>query len=216
VFYGGIVFGLKKDIGTHIRLLVPLLGHNRTPSPHLRAHRDGVDRVLAEVMRIERTADSAANRLLASQLADATVAMLNELTGEDCSPLREKLASHAHLGCSVATAEDLSDRCAVGLTEPHVDTELLYLALENKASDPFVKAVTDWAMEAGYFLRRTAHEVSDIVPTLRVDLPRAFPDRVAPVAPVAPEVPVATSEPVALPVQRKSKSKSKALERRSA
>ena len=194
------MFGLKKDVPTHVRLLVPLLGHSRQPSAHLSAHRRGVDRVLAEVMRIERTADSAANRLLASQLAEATVAMLNELTGEDFAPLREKIASHAHLGCSVATAEDLSQECAVGLTEAHVDTALLFLALENKISDPLLKAVTDWSMEAGYFLRRTAHEVGDVVPTLRIDLPRAFPDRVAPVPVVAPE-PVA---PVALPAQRTS------------
>lgn len=200
------MFGLKKDVPTHVRLLVPLLGHARQPSPHLKAHRAGVDRVLAEVMRIERTADSAANRLLASQLAEATVATLSELTGEDLTPLREKLASHAHLGCSVAMAEDLSEDSAVGLTEAHVDTALLFLSLENKQSDPFLKAVTDWAMEAGYFLRRTAHEVSDVVPTLRVDLPRAFPDRVAPAAPVAPAPAVpaqAPAAPVAVPAQRK-------------
>jgi hypothetical protein len=197
------MFGLKKDVPTHVRLLVPLLGHARQPSPHLKAHRAGVDRVLAEVMRIERTADSAANRLLASQLAEATVAMLSELTGSDLTPLRQKLASHAHLGCSVATAEDLSDDSAVGLTEAHVDTALLFLSLENKQSDPFLKAVTDWAMEAGYFLRRTAHEVSDVVPTLRVDLPRAFPDRVAPVAPAEPVA--APAVPVELPAQRKAR-----------
>jgi hypothetical protein len=206
------VFGLKKDGGTHVRLLVPLLGHNRQPSPHLRAHRRGVDHVLAEVMRIERTADSAANRLLASQLAEATVAMLNELTGEDFAPLRDKIASHAHMGCSVATAEDLSQDCAVGLTEAHVDTALLFLALENKNADPLLKAVTDWVMEAGYFLRRTAHEVADVVPTLRVDLPRAFPDRVAPVKTDAPVAAVEAPAAVPLPVQRQGKS----LVRRSA
>ena len=89
------MLGFKKDVPSHVRLLVPLLGAARQPGPHLKAHRAGVDRVLAEVMRIERTADSAANRLLASQLAEATVATLSELTGEDLTPLREKLASHA-------------------------------------------------------------------------------------------------------------------------
>jgi hypothetical protein len=185
------VFGLKKDVGTHIRLLAPELGRRREPSPHLRAHRRGVDNVLAEVMRIERTAEGAASRLLASQLSEATVALLAELTGEDFAPVREKLASHAHLGCSVATAEDLSDGCAVGLTEPHVDTALLYLELENKVSDPLLKAATDWIMEAGYYLRRTGREVADVVPTLRQDLPRLFPDRLAP----APAAPVAARFP---------------------
>ncbi|HUR75565.1 MAG TPA: hypothetical protein VMZ00_14885 [Sporichthya sp.] len=180
------MFGLKKDVGTHIRLLAPELGRRREPSPHLRAHRRGVDSVLAEVMRIERTAEGAASQLLASQLSEATVTLLAELTGEDFAPLREKLACHAHLGCSVATAEDLSDGCAVGLTEPHVDTALLYLALENKVADELLKALTDWMMEAGYYLRRTGREVADVVPTLRQDLPRLFPDRIAPVAPAAP------------------------------
>lgn len=185
------MFGLKKDVGTHIRLGRPELGRRREPSPHLRAHRRAVDTVLAEVMRIERTADGAASRLLASQLSEATAAMLGELTGEDFTPLREKLASHAHLGCSVAIAEDLSDGCAVGLTEPHVDTALLYLSLENKVSDALLKAVTDWIMEAGYYLRRTGREAGDVVPALREDLPRLFPDRIAPDMPVAPTAPVA-------------------------
>lgn len=190
------MFGLKKDVGTHVRLLAPELGRGRAPSPHLRAHRRGVDHVLAEAMRIERTADGAASRLLASQLAEATVALLGDLTGEDFTPHREKLAAHAHLGCSVATAEDLSDGCAVGLTEPHVDTALLYLALENKVTDALMKAVSDWMMEAGYYLRRTGRDVSDVVPTLRQDLPRLFPDRLAPEVPVAP--------PIALPAQRRT------------
>lgn len=190
------MFGLRKDVGTHVRLLAPELGRSRRPSPHLRAHRRGVDHVLAEVMRIERTADGAASRLLAGQLAEASVALLAELTGEDFTPHREKLAAHAHLGCSVATAEDLSDGCAVGLTEPHVDTALLYLALENKIDDALMKAVSDWMMEAGYYLRRTGREVADIVPALRQDLPRLFPERLAPDVPVAP--------PVALPTQRKT------------
>lgn len=194
---GGKVFGLKKDSGTHIRLLAPELGRRREPSPHLRAHRRGVDGVLAEVMRIERTADGAGSRLLASQLSEATVTLLGELTGEDFAPVREKLASHAHLGCSVALAEDLSNGCAVGLTEPHVDTALLYLALENKVSDELMKALTDWMMEAGYYLRRTGREVVDVVPTLRQDLPRLFPMRIAPVAPVVPAAPVAPVVPVA-------------------
>lgn len=190
------MFGLKKHVGTHVRLLAPELGRKRQPSPHLRAHRRGVDHVLAEVMRIERTADGAASQLLASQLAEATIALLGDVTGEDFTPHREKLAAHAHLGCSVATAEDLSDGCAVGLTEPHVDTALLYLALENKVTDAVMKAVTDWMMEAGYYLRRTGREVSDVVPTLRQDLPRLFPERIAPEVPVAP--------PIALPTQRKT------------
>ncbi len=190
------MFGLKRDVGTHIRLLAPELGRTRQPSPRLRAHRRGVDHVLAEVMRIERTADGAASLLLASQLAEATVAVLGEVTGEDFTPHREKLSAHAHLGCSVATAEDLSDGCAVGLTEPHVDTALLYLALENKVTDPLMKAVTDWMMEAGYYLRRTGREVSDVVPALRQDLPRLFPSRIAPVAPVV--------DPTALPAQRRA------------
>jgi len=59
-------------------------------------------------------------------------------------------------------------------------------------------------MEAGYFLRRTAHEVADVVPTLRVDLPRAFQDRVAPVKLVAPAKPVSLPVPVAVPGQRKA------------
>lgn len=181
------MFGLKRDVGTHIRLIAPELGRRREPSPHLRAHRRGVDNVLAEVMRIERTADGAASRLLASQLSEATVTLLGELTGEDFAPVREKLANHAHLGCSVATAEDLSDGCAVGLTEPHVDTALLYLSLENKVSDELMKAVTDWMMEAGYYLGRTGREVADVIPALRQDLPRLFPDRIAPAAPVAPQ-----------------------------
>lgn len=207
--YGGFVFGLKKDVGTHVRLLAPELGRTRQPSPRLRAHRRGVDHVLAEVMRIERTADGAASLLLASQLADATVTVLGELTGEDFTPHREKLSAHAHLGCSVATAEDLSDGCAVGLTEPHVDTALLYLALENKVADALLKAVTDWMMEAGYYLRRTGREVTDVVPGLRKDLPRLFPDRIAPAAaPVAQ--PAAVPQP--LPPQRKTN----ALVRRSA
>lgn len=190
------MFGLKKDVGTHVRLLAPEVGRSRQPSPHLRAHRRGVDHVLAEVMRIERTADGAASQLLASQLAEATIVVLGDVTGEDFTAHREKLAAHAHLGCSVATAEDLSDGCAVGLTEPHVDTALLYLALENKVSDVLLKAVSDWMMEAGYYLRRTGREVSDVVPGLRTDLPRLFPDRLAPQVPVAP--------PAALPTQRKT------------
>ena len=192
------MFGLKKDLGAHVRLLAPELGRSRLPSPRLRAHRHGVDQVLAEVMRIERTADGAASRLLASQLSEATVVLLGELTGEDFTLHREKLASHAHLGCSVATAEDLSDGCVAGLTQPHVDTALLYLALENKVSDAVMKAVTDWMMEAGYYLRRTGREVSDVVPTLRQDLPRLFPDRIAPAAPVAPPV----TSPNGVPAQR--------------
>ncbi|GAA0618965.1 hypothetical protein GCM10009547_21680 [Sporichthya brevicatena] len=180
------MFGLKRDIGPHVRLIAPELGRRREPSPRLRAHRHGVDNILAEVMRIERTADGAASRLLASQLAEAAVAVLTELTGEDHAPLREKLANHAHLGCSVATAEDMSDGCAVGLTEPHVDTALLYLALENKVEDELMKAVTDWMMEAGYYLRRTGREVADVVPALRNDLPRLFPQRVVAPAPVQP------------------------------
>ncbi len=194
------MFGLKKDAGTHVRLVAPEVGRRRAPSPHLRAHRRGVDHVLAEVMRIERTADGAASRLLASQLSEATVAVLTEATGEDFGPVREKLANHAHLGCSVATAEDLSDTCAVGLTEPHVDTALLYLALENKVADDLMKAVTDWIMEAGYYLRRTGREVVDLVPGLRQDLARLFPDRV--VTPSAPAAPVVPAAPVALPFQR--------------
>lgn len=198
------MFGLKKDVGTHLRLVMPELGHRREPSPHLRAHRRGVDNVLAEVMRIERTADGAASRLLASQLSEATVAVLIELTGEDFGPVREQLANHAHLGCSVATAEDLSDTCAVGLTEPHVDTALLYLALENKMADELMKAVTDWIMEAGYYLRRTSREVADVVPVLRRDLPRLFPTRIAPPVPVRPSAPVALPSPRAekAPAQR--------------
>lgn len=200
------MFSLKKDVGTHVRLMTPELGRRREPSPHLRAHRKGVDHVLAEVMRIERTADGAASRLLASQLSEATVSVLTELTGQDFAPFREKLASHAHLGCSVATAEDMSDGCAVGLTEPHIDTALLYLALENKVADPLMKAVTDWSMEAGYYLRRTGREVADVVPALRADLTRLFPDRVAPAAPAAPPVQDAVAgaavEPAPLPTQR--------------
>lgn len=92
------LFGLKKNVGTHVRLTAPELGRSRQPSPHLRAHRRGVDHVLAEVMRIERTADGAASQLLASQLAEATIALLSQLTGEDFTPHREKLAAHAHLG----------------------------------------------------------------------------------------------------------------------
>ncbi len=177
------------------------MGRRREPSPHLRAHRRGVDTVLAEVMRIERTADGAASRLLASQLSEATVTLLTELTGEDFAPMRDKLASHAHLGCAVAIAEDLSDGCAVGLTEPHIDTALLYLALENKVSDDLMKAVTDWTMEAGYYLRRTGREVADIVPALRQELPRLFPTRIAPVVPAEPVAPVRT----AFPAQRHAK-----------
>ncbi len=195
------MFGLKKDAGTHVRLVAPELGRRRQPSPHLRAHRRGVDNVLAEVMRIERTADGAASRLLASQLSEATVTLLGELTGEDFAPVREKLASHAHLGCSMALAEDLSDGCAVALTEPHVDTALLYLSLENKVSDELMKALTDWMVEAGYYLRRTGREVVDVIPTLREDLPRLFPARIAPVAPAAPVTPVGPVK-VAFPTQR--------------
>lgn len=178
--------GFKRDAGPHVRLSAPAVGAARVPSQRLRQHRGGVNHVLAEVQRIERTADGAASRLMASQLSEATVAILNELTGEDFTPLREKLASHAHLGCSVATAEDMSDDCAVGLTEPHVDTALLYLSLENKVADDLFKAVADWIMEAGYYLRRTARETSDVVPALRRDLPALFPARMASdVVPVA-------------------------------
>jgi hypothetical protein len=176
---GGNVMGFKKDAGPHVRLSAPAVGAARVPSQRLRRHRNGVNHVLAEVQRIERTADGAASRLMASQLSEATVAILTELTGEDFAPMREKLASHAHLGCSVATAEDLSDGCAVGLTEPHVDTALLYLSLENKVADDLLKAVSDWIMEAGYYLRRTSRETSDVVPALRRDVPVLFPARMA-------------------------------------
>lgn len=183
---GGNVMGFTRDAGPHVRLVAPAVGQARVPSPRLRQHRGGVNRVLAEVQRIERTADGAASRLMASQLSEATVAILSELTGEDFAPLREKLASHAHLGSSVATAEDMSDHCAVGLTEPHVDTALLYLSLENKVADELVKAVSDWIMEAGYYLRRTSREAVEVVPALRRDLPAMFPARMAPLAaPVA-------------------------------
>jgi hypothetical protein len=194
------VFSLKRDVGTHVRLLAPELGRRREASSHLRAHRKGVDHVLAEVMRIERTADGAASRLLASQLSEATVAVLVELTGEDFAPLREKLASHAHLGCSVALAEDMSDGCAVGLTEPHVATALLYLSLENRVDEPLLKAVTDWSMEAGYYLRRTGREVVDVVSALRSDLARLFPDRVVVPQPVTEPVAQAAPEPAPQPV----------------
>ncbi len=174
------MLGFKKDAGPHVRLVAPAVGQCRAPSPRLRQHRSGVNQVLAEVQRIERTADGAAGRLMASQLSEATVTILGELTGEDFGSLREKLASHAHLGYSVAVAEDMSDDCAPGLTEPHVDTALLYLTLENKVQDELFKIVSDWIMEAGYYLRRTCREAVDVVPALRRDLPAVFPARMAP------------------------------------
>lgn len=192
------MFGRTKDVGPHLPLHEPVLGQARVPGPKLRARRDGVHHILAEVQRIERTADGAASRLTASQLAEAAVTTLTQLTGEDFVPLRERLANHAHLGCSVATAEDLSDGCYSDLTEPHVDTALLYLALENKTADPLVKAVTDWMMEAGYYVRRTGREAADVIGHLRRALPELFPDRILTPA-AAP-----ASVPVGLPAQRAS------------
>lgn len=167
----------KKAATVQVRLTAPALGRGRMPSPELHAHRDGVDRVLADAARLAYSPEAADCRAAAEVVAAAVAVVVEELTGQDLAPQHARMANLAAVGWSVAAIEDLSSGSAVGLTLAHVDTVLLFLALENHADDELVKAVSDWALEAGYYLRRTGRRVPDLLPSLCRDLIMLFPVR---------------------------------------
>ncbi|MGQ0629582.1 MAG: hypothetical protein ACT4P1_00955 [Sporichthyaceae bacterium] len=182
-------------------LALPVPGRKRVPSSDLYAQRGGVDYVLAAAALVAHDAEGGAGTAPMAALVEAVLLVLAEETDTLMERHRERLAGLARFGWAVGAGEDGGPDCVVGLTHPHVDTALLYLALENRIEDPMAKAVADWVLEAAYYLRRTSRALADVLTTLYVELPELFPSRMRPVetSPVAAGVTAATAP---VPAQR--------------
>lgn len=180
----------KKVAGPRLRLAAPVLGGRRMPADDLVAQRDAVDRLLAAATAIERGPEGIAARVGADLVADVAMLLIEDATGEDFAAHRSRLAGLARIGFSLAVAEDRTEGSVVGLTLPAADTALLYLALENRAgeeaADDLVKTVTDFALEAGYYVGRTNRAVPTVLAALVLGLPALFPGRMAQPAPSLP------------------------------
>lgn len=190
----------------YVRLALPMLGRTRSASTNLHAQRGGVDEVLATAVRIAHEAEDGAGAAPMTALVEAVLMVLSDQTDTEFEPHRERVAALARFGWAVGAAEDAGVHCAAGLTHPHVDTALLYLALENRVEDPMAKAVTDWVLEAAYYLRRTSQALPEVLTTLFIELPALFPSRLRPVEVVAVPVAVPAAAQFALlgglPTQR--------------
>lgn len=191
----------KRAGGLRVRVQVsePVVGRVRVPAGDLAMQRDAVDAVLAAAVRQECGADGAAGRKVAELLADSIAVVVEELTGEALAVYRDRFAGLARFGWALAAAEDALPENVAGLTLPQVDTALLYLAMENRAADELVKAVSDWALEAGYFLGRTGRPVPVALTRLYLDLPVLFGDRM-----LADQVLAERARPAAVPSPRRS------------
>lgn len=185
--WGEFMFGTSKKRAPYVKLPPPAVGRTRVPDPNLTKQRRRVDRMFALMQELDHEPVADSGRVMAGELADDVVRVVAGLTGENVDGQRAKLASFAHVGWSIATLEERSGESATGMTEPHAHTMLVFVALENRSDDALVKAVSDWALEAGYYLARLAETAEDllaaeradeVVAALRADLPELFPGRV--------------------------------------
>ena len=200
---GGNVFGLKKDVGTHLRLSAPsgaAGSRARTCAPT----QHQVDAVLAEVMRIERRRgrrEPAACWPVSCCRGDRDPAHRAHRRG--LRPYAGQLASTRTLGCAVAIAE------ACSTVAPSVD---------GASSRHCAASTWRWRTKSPTSLIEGRHRLDEMEArvlscagpaarsrtssrALRRSLPRLFPNRIAPVVPAKPVAPVRT----AFPAQRHAK-----------
>lgn len=151
-------------------LVPPSLGGLPTPAEDMEAQRDGVVALFARVTELKDTDAGAQVRRFADYLAGELTELVLELIGHDVTARRTRLSDATHFGCMVGLHEATLPGFEAARSHPHAATALTYVAVQTQDEDKLFEQLTVWALQAGYWLTRTAMDSRILLGELRDEL----------------------------------------------